>query len=57
MTKDEQLKSAMKIIKDLIKSIEEADDYADKRDGFTIYTNSISDAVDAGEKFINSLKN
>lgn len=43
---------ALRIIKELMDGLDYADDYAQNRDGFTIFNNDSSDAYFDGEQFL-----
>lgn len=57
MDNDEFKKEALRIIENLLKALDYADDYAHNRDGFTIFNNASVDAYDDGQQFLKAFKN
>jgi hypothetical protein len=52
MTNEEFRTEALRIIKELMDGLDYADDYAQNRDGFTIFNNDSTDAYFDAEKFL-----
>lgn len=52
MTNEETIKEASRIIKALLEALDYADDYANNRDGFTIFNNESVDAYENGRQFL-----
>lgn len=52
MTNDEFKTEALRIIKELMDGLDYADDYAQNRDGFTIFNNDSTDAYFDGKQFL-----
>ena len=52
MTNEEFRTEALRIIKELMDGLDYADDYAQNKDGFTIFNNDSTDAYFDAEKFL-----